>query len=559
MPAAASSVEALAGARPGARAWILDTFGLLGSGKTKFLERLRAELPARRPTATFEIALSQADQLRGSEGRDLTKAAERFCDVVGRLVDDFVAQETERSEKEARRAMEPVTLALTNARKPVPTIQSSTRVFSIGSRWEQPTIGAVRAILSDTFVAQDIEKKQTALAEKLAETLPSALHGRSALVTIDGFEWVAGGPLGDWLLHLVNRLSDTVAVLARTPGGAAPVMTDADVVTKALPPLTSEEIATLLGSCLQTTDVDDRLVDVVKAFSKGHAQTVGLVAHLLERLEPAERDADAVKQRLQALPEDLAKEHGDLVDAILEHDGAEVAELVRCCSIVRRFDAALLEAVAGLEEGAGAAAVDELLRYSFVARVPDPRDGFFAVHDFIRAELEQRLTTTDPERARKRHVAAAEHIARWLADYEEGEFPDGQGLRRVVPLRAGGVAGGAAQSGSTTRPAAPAGRANARESAPGALRPSFFDAFCWWGCYAFPFIRTSSTTGEDPGRRRVDVPLVTFVAAYPTGYRKDSRAGALGEVDRSLRLVRGGLRARRRPGRTTGSSGTSAG
>ena len=415
-------------------------------------------------------------------------------------------------------------------------------MLSIFSRFEQPSIGAVRAILSDTFVAQDIEKKQTALAEKLAETLPSALHGRSALVTIDGFEWVAGGPLGDWLLHLVNRLSDTVAVLARTPGGAAPVMTDADVVTKALPPLTREEIATLLGSCLQTTPVDDRLVEVVTEFSKGHAQTVGLVAHLLERLEPAERDADAVKQRLQALPEDLAKEHGDLVDAILEHDGAEVAELVRCCSIVRRFDAPLLEAVAGLEEGAGAAAVDELLRYSFVDRVPDPRDGFFAVHDFIRAELEQRLTTTDPERARKRHAVAAEHIARWLAEYEEGEFPDGHKAYGAWYRYERAEWRAAVQEWlyHEARGAGGPGAKRMREQARLRFARLFFDAFWWWGCYRdFPAIRTLLA---DWRATQADVAwttqLVTFLEAYPISWDKDDDPERWAQVERSLRLVR---------------------
>ena len=535
-------MEALAGARPGARAWILDTFGLLGSGKTKFLERLRAELPARRPTATFEIALSQADQLRGSEGRDLTRAAERFCDVVGRLVDDFVAQEPERSEKEARRAMEPVTLALTDARKPVAPIQSHARVLSIFSRFEQPSIGAVRAILSDTFVAQDIEKKQTALAEKLAETLPSALHGRSALVTIDGFEWVAGGPLGDWLLHLVNRLSDTVAVLARTPGGAAPVMTDADVVTKALPPLTSEEIATLLGSCLQTTHGRRP-----PGRSRDGVQQGPCPDGRPRRSSPgAARAGRARRGRGEAAAAGTPRGPGEGARRSRRRDPRARRSRGRGARALQLDRPTLRRAAAGggrrargrRRRGRGRRAPALLLRRSRAGparrllRRPrlHPRRARAAADD------------DDPERARKRHAVAAEHIARWLAEYEEGEFPDGRKAYGAWYRYERAEWRAAVQEWlyHEARGAGGPGAKRMREQARLRFARLFFDAFWWWGCYSdFPAIRTLLA---DWRATQADVAwttqLVSFLEAYPTGWDKDDDPERWAQVERSLRLVR---------------------
>jgi len=535
-------IETLAETRPGGRGWILDTFGLYGSGKTKFLERIREELPERRPTLTFEVTLGPDDRPRGADSaQDLVRAYVRFRNVLGGFVARFVDQEEGRTKEAAERAMEPFQAALEVAHQSVAPMKVDQRIGGLWNKFDQSSLGTVKAEFGDTWMVHEIETRRPELTKKFAAALGPALRGRTAVITIDGFEWIADGELGSWLLELVNCSCDTVAVVARTPAAVLPSTPETDVVTTLLPPLTRKEVSAVLCLCLQVPAVDDRLVDVVARFSKGHARTVGLVAELLQRLEPAEVEPDSVKRLLRGLPDDLAKEHGDLVDAILDRDRAGVAELVRTCSLLRRFDAALLEAVAGVDEGKGAAAIDDLRRYSFVDAVDDPRGGFFAIHDFIRAELERRLVATDPDGARARHEATAAHIGRWLAEYEEGEAPEGRKTygawyRYERPeWRAAGLEwlyheARAAGGGSAKRDR----RARLR------LARLFFDGFWWWGCYReFPAIRELLADWRET---QPDVAwtshLIAFLDAYPTGYEKDGDPERWAQVERSLRLVR---------------------
>src|SRR5262249_9673518 len=112
--------------------------------------------------------------------------------------------------------------------------------------------------------------------------------------------------------------------------------------------------------------------------------------------------------------------NAELVRTIARREGAQVAELIQVCSALPRFDSGLLEAVLG-ETDTGAGHIAALREHTFVEPVQDPRGGFFRLHEFIRAELDNRFRRDAPEPWRECHRRAAEHIESWLSEYDEGE------------------------------------------------------------------------------------------------------------------------------------------
>ena len=209
-----------------------------------------------------------------------------------------------------------------------------------------------------------------------------------------------------------------------------------------------------------------------------------------------------------------------MVEKIVGRDGGEAEQTLRACSVMRKFDAAMLAAVVGPE-----ADLEQIKRYSFVEEATDPRDGFVRLHPVVRRELAQRLERTDQARFLELHARAAEHCAVVDRRAREGRGPRSgvAVLRVVVPLRGSELAGGEA------RMALPPGPRECRQQGrarawPAPLLPRvFLDAFWWWGCYLdYAFCRTLVAdwrrTQED---REWSESLQVFLDAYPGGYEKE--------------------------------------
>jgi hypothetical protein len=401
-------------------------------------------------------------------------------------------------------------------------MRSDTRVIAIFSKFERSKVGTISGLGGGE---RDFVDGTNILATTFAAALDDALGAREALLTIDGFECAASGKLGDWMLDIARRLRRTLVVVARTPQAPFPEQPGTEVAAHELAPLEAVDIQALLEQCLPDAPVEEGLVEVVQEFSAGHAQSVALAAELLQRMTPAERDPERLMNRLRELPPDLATRNAIVVNAIIDRDGGDVAGHMRTCCVLRKFDAELLEALLELEEGTGARAIDDLRRYTFVEPAPDPRGGFFRLHEFIRSELEKQASVVDPEAVRRRHRAAAKQIAAWVAAYEETEFPTkgksyGAWYRYERPEWRAAVkewlyhqARGAGGPGGTA------------ERTLGRLRFSrvFLDAFWWWGCYIdFPFcaelLRDWQKTQTD---REWTEDLRAFLQAYPLTYAKD--------------------------------------
>ena len=506
----------------------VDVHGIAGSGKTKFLLHACQRLAEPEHTTVLTIPLGEADQRGASEiggPRELSEAYARFREVLSRLVEDVLQVERRagRPVSRAQEHMQAVKSWLVHAARAANPLETSEDVEELFGRSRTAGAGD-NAVTDDGWLTRqdDIIQTRETLAAEFAAGFALVLQDRQAIVTIDDFEYVAEGTVGRWLLDVTRRLARTLTLLARTP--TAPVLGQpgADLISFGLPPLTTEDIREVLETCLPGGSVDSGLVEVVERFSDGHAHSVGLAADLLQSLDPSEREPAAVDRRLADLPPELEARHADLVTAILDSEGPEIAGVVKACCTLRSFDADLLEAVLDREAGPGADLVAELQRYTFIEPVSDPRGGFFRVHEFIRSELDRRFEEEEPGAWRQRHRRAAAHLASWLNDYEEGltgdggaygvwyryEQPDWQaGVREWLYHEARGAGG------------TDADRRRSR------LRFAriVLDAFWWWGCYIrFPFI---SDLLDDWRRTQDDGDwvrhLTALVDAYPTGYKKD--------------------------------------
>lgn len=533
--------------RAGDRAQIADTFAAAGGGKTKLLERIRSQSTPDPSTLVLNIELAKSDAPSATDEpiRALLKAFTRFREIVLDLVDQSINDERRQggSGKSTERAFQPVTHAVeVAAGKTSPFIKVTTNVFAPFGIIKDSHVGSVTLNAPQGAFDAAVLAGQEDIAKFFSVTLLEALKNRRALLTIDGYEWIADTPLGGWLLDLVRRLKLTVAVVARIPEADLVAQPGTDLIACPLQPLTNDEILELLEQSLPGTAIDKSLVGVVAGFSAGHAHAVGLAAELLQRLPPPEREAKTFATRLAALPVVLAQRYSDMIDAIIEHDQPEIAEAVRVCAIARRFDSGLLEALLPEQAGKGGELIQTLQRYTFVEPVIDPRGGFFSVHEFIRVELDHRFEQADPAGYANVNGLAAAHIAAWLNAYEETDFEsvrrkyggwyryerdDWQAaVREWLYHQARGVNGPDA----------------GKERQLGRLRFAriVLDAFWWWGCYLdFPFISELLADWRD-SQKDTDwaLDLERFVADYPTGYLKDHDPQRWERIFRALISVR---------------------
>lgn len=246
----------------------------------------------------------------------------------------------------------------------------------------------------------------------------------------------------------------------------------------------------------------------------GHPQAVSLAVELLQRYDAAETMAFA--EELDKLPDDLAQKYARTVEKILGRDGAEAEQTLRACSVMRKFDAAMLEEVVGPE-----ADLERLKRYSFVEEAADPREGFVRIHPVVRKALAQRLEHADRARFIELHARAAEHCASWIGGFEEGEDFDPCSKSYASWYRYEDPSWQAAKREWLYHQAhaSTSGRGQ-RELGRRRFCRVFFDAFWWWGSYLdFRFCRDLvadwRATQHD---REWTAALEVILDAYPSGY-----------------------------------------
>ena len=413
-----------------------------------------------------------------------------------------------------KRLLDAFNLAYDRARIPIGATSSKVTVFF--ATIKDSDVGVNR--LDASALRGSVNEKRPVLSAALATLLRGVTQETPSgaprlLLTLDEFDGIPPGPLRTWVLELVDALDSALIVVPRLPNVTPPER----AVDIPLGRLSREEIREFAEQCLPMHELSDWLIARVEEATDGHPEAVCLAMELLQRVDAP--DTAALVAELGTLPPDLAQKRAHMVENIIGRDGREAEQLLRDCSILRKFDRAMLGRVVGPDGD-----IDRLRRYSFVEEASDPRAGFFRLHPSVRRELAHRLEKLDRERFLRLHRLAAEYCAEWISEYEEEEEVDPTSHSYESWYRYEDPSWQAAKREwlfHQTR----ASSSGKGERELGRLRFArvFLDAFWWWGCYLdFPFCRTLL---EDWRATQADRDWTTaftqLLDAYPPGFEKE--------------------------------------
>jgi hypothetical protein len=504
------------GAPPRGDARFVDAFGIAGIGKTQFIRHIQAVAAERHgiiAVPLFVDTLSAPTNLQDEYNTfidHVTQLAERLSAWAGRssLLGEFEIELATIEQKWAQ----------VEVHNTVNAQSAQIRNASVGS----PTID-LGGLEGGIYGA-----KRRATVAAFANRFRVLFKRKPLLVAVDGYDEIAGNPVGDWLLDLLERLPNTLVVLSRGPVVRAPPVAKDKVLPAELTLFTHDEVAELLAKHIRRQP-DSSLVDVVFAWSEGHPGTAAIAAKYLCAREDG--DAATLEERLSALPEDLEEERAKLALEFVSTLGGEELERVAIASAVPRvFDEGMLGAL--LDAPLPEDALEVLGAAGIVEAVGDGDSGLFRVHRFIREPLVELASYA----ARKKlHHRAAAHYLELLSEEEPElgdesrpyeawyryEKPEWQATLREWLYH--------------QREAAQTERERMRARLQ--FVRIFLDAFWWWGCYIdFPFCRDLLSDWE---RAREDdaawlKDLWLFLDAYPVGWSKQD---ALAWIDVEAALI----------------------
>jgi hypothetical protein len=519
-------IEELAGSPPTGVTRIADTFGIAGMGKTRLVTQLHAEAAAWRDAIALTISFDEA-----SCPTTLSQSFDSFVQLVESMGRRLFAR-SGRDDGFGEFANE---LSVAEQERALMSIDADVRVKARRAEvGDDARLGVVDVDI-DTGGIEELllGEKFRFVGSAFLSRYKRIVKRRSALVTVDGFDTIAGSSLARSVLALLARLPNTLVVIVRSPGATAPTIAGVTLERKRLDPFTHDEVGRLLSRSLRSDTVDPRLVDVIYDWSEGHVFTAALAARYLSKID--QPDPDAVARGLARLPDEERAERAEIAVQIARAPGAvDLAETISALAVTRRFDVDLLLALCGDEAPPvpPAAAIEQLREAGLVEPAGE---GHYRVHSFVREPLEDRL---EPAHRRLLHRRAAEHHYELLTA-DEPELPDSaraydNWFRYEKPdwqarLR---------EWLHHNRRAAATDEE--RERARQQFARVFFDAFWWWGCYLpFPFC---PDLVADWRRMRDDddewvEDLALLLDAYPPGYRK-AGAGRWADVRAALVEVR---------------------
>ncbi len=296
---------------------------------------------------------------------------------------------------------------------------------------------------------------------------PSLRGGEHAILFADDYCWISDQPIGDWVLNdLTGHMDSTWVIISRTTDQLNVRQKNRLVENLYLSNFTPEEVASYLHRRLGVEQFPPMMVENVYRFSKGHAQTVSLVADLLQTSLAAQPDL------LSNLPRWQEGEYEQTIPELLlqlieDTPTSWLCESLWLGIIARRFDADLLYRVlmssddhlpaltAGLlheedledqpvsltdsdaaaedpdeneededEEHPLAAEIKERIlqavtRYSFVEQHHDEYGIYYAFHNNMRDVVNTYLKENRAEQYALLHQKLADAYAEIMAGYDE--------------------------------------------------------------------------------------------------------------------------------------------
>jgi hypothetical protein len=504
------------GEPPHGAARFVDTSGVAGIGKTEFISHV-ARTAAERGMATLALVVDQVScptnvtDAYATFHRDVRRLAKRVTALSGRpsLEGEF---ENELAVIEQQRLLE-----IKNA------------VDAGGATITNATVASVN--IAGEIAGIVCHEKASAIRAAFERHFRNAFKRTPLVVTVDGFDRIAGSALADWLLDVLDGLSNTLVILGRTSVAAAPGLTVEQTVSLPLPPFTCNEVGELLALYLGR-EPDPTFVEAVYVWSGGHPGSAALVARFL-----ASRDdsgAATLEERFRTPPKEFEVARAELTVAFVATLSGEAGsgDLSRASAVPRVFNEELLARVVGHD--LPPRGVEVLQLAGLVEPVGEEGAGDFRVHGFIREPLLKLL----PEKLRKQmHRRAAAYYYDLLQEEEPEldaraapydawyryETPEWQAKLRewLYHLHEG------------------ANTDNEKQRARMQFARIFLDAFWWWGCYMeFPFCGDLLTDWEhvNADNSAWVADLRRFLASYPTGWRKEASTWA--DVEAALIAIR---------------------
>lgn len=369
--------------------------------------------------------------------------------------------------------------------------------------------------------------KARTVANAFAKHFRGAFKRKPLLITVDGYDAIAGTYLGAWLLDVLDGLTNTLVILGRTPLSDRVLVSSKQRFPAPLPLFTRAEVANLLRKHLQRRP-DEALVDAVYSWSEGHPGAAGIAAKFLCAVDDPQ--AASIEERLAAAPKDVEEARAKLaLEFVSTLGGDAFAELAHVSAIPHFFNEDLLAKLLGKD--VAARSIDVLCSAGVVEAVDDSLQTF-RVHGFLREPIQKLMRDTERKRL---HQRAASHDYELLSaeepELEKGARPYEAWYRYEKPEWQATLREWLYHQGEAAQ------TDHEKEHARLQFAHIFLDAFWWWGCYIdFPFCR--DLIADWKRERRDDTAwaadLRRFIDSYPLGWRKQ---GAPGWVDVQLALI----------------------
>jgi hypothetical protein len=360
----------------------------------------------------------------------------------------------------------------------------------------------------------EVLERATGAANDLGKTL-AATQARF-LVLVDDFHFLAGRPLGQWVIAwLAGIRGADVVVTHEDFSGAEDPGLPARAVRLPLGNLSREDVEAYLKSHSDIGPDVAGIVNHVWDFTGGYPRALVLVADLIKGSGSRDNAVQLIGQ-LAALQGGRAAQLEALINRILDmiHDEELRDTLYRVC-VTRHFDGPLVERLMKVDESRAQTLIDRLMHYSFV-RKSAGEHSFFAVSDFVRRSGENRLGVTQTQVALSLAAEYYQGLIVGAVDEDETSYqswfryeqPAFQALERDWLYHLSRLTGIYRRAGRV------------------GIARIFLDAFWWWGYYIpFPFCEQiladwTDATLADGEDRAWGAQLRVVYDSYPKGWRK---------------------------------------
>ena len=498
----------------------VDTCGIAGIGKTEFIRRIVDIASADHGIAAVPLFVD-----RVSAPTNLDDAYNTFVWHVKELasrLDEWAGRASRSDQFENE---------LAQIDHDWKIIDIKNQVNAQGAHIEGSQIGNISADFdAGKLVGGFFGAKARMVAMAFAKHFRGEFERKPLLITVDGYDEIAGKHLGVWLLDMLDGLTNTLVILGRTPLSGRVWVASKQRFSAPLPLFTRAEVADLLRKHLQSKP-DEALVDAVYSWSEGHPGAAGIAAKFLCAVDDPQ--AATIEERLAAAPQDVERARAALaLEFVSTLGGDAFAELAHVSAIPRVFDEDLLAELLGKD--VAARGIDVLCSAGLVEAVDDSLHKF-RVHGFLREPI-QRLMR---DGVRKRlHQRAASHDYELLSaeepELESGARPYEGWYRYEKPEWQATLREWLYHQREAARTEHEKQRARLQ------FAHIFLDAFWWWGCYIdFPFCRDLIADWE---RERHDdsawvADLRRFIDSYALGWRKQGEPGWV-DVEAALIAIR---------------------